>query len=85
VATGAGGIPELISDGVNGFIVPVNDHVSFAERLCMLIERSDLRKQMGERSGPVLEENSIARTVEKTMEVYEKLVKDGDNERFQDA
>ncbi len=74
VATRAGGIPELVTDGLNGYIVPVNDHVSFADRLCALIGQKELRERMGARSAPVLERNSIARTVEKTLEVYVEAV-----------
>jgi L-malate glycosyltransferase len=80
VATKAGGIPELVQDGVNGFIVPVNDYRSFADRLNTLIENIELRKRMGIRSVPVLAENSIRFTVAKTLEVYRELtgVPEGD-------
>ena len=74
VATNAGGIPELVQDGVNGFIVPVNDYLSFAERLCALIENEELRKRMGARSVPVLERNSMNVTVEKTLDVYQEIM-----------
>lgn len=74
VATRAGGIPELISDGVNGFVVPVGDHVSLAERLCLLVEQDALRREMGAASVPVLERNAISRTVEQTLDVYRELV-----------
>jgi glycosyltransferase involved in cell wall biosynthesis len=85
VATSAGGIPELVSDGVNGLLSPVNDHVSLAEHLCTLIEHPDVRKQMGMRSASVLERNSIARTVDKTLEVYGEEVYDGQHERCMDG
>jgi L-malate glycosyltransferase len=81
VATRAGGIPELVSDGVNGFVVPVNDHVSFADRLGALIEHADLRKRMGLESTSLLERNSIGQTVEKTLAVYRELEKSEKNER----
>ncbi|MHB9030712.1 MAG: glycosyltransferase, partial [Candidatus Latescibacterota bacterium] len=76
VATSAGGIPELVSDGVNGLLAPVNDHVSFADHLCTLIERTEARKWMGMQSAPILERNSIARTVEKTLEVYREAIQE---------
>jgi glycosyltransferase involved in cell wall biosynthesis len=82
VATSAGGIPELVSDGVNGLLAPVNDHVSFAAHLCTLIDRPDLREQMGMRAVPVLERNSIGQTVAKTLEVYRETVQNGTRERF---
>jgi glycosyltransferase involved in cell wall biosynthesis len=73
VATRAGGIPELVRDGINGFIVPVNDHVSFAERLNVLIEDKNKGKIMGLRSSEVLEQNTIQNTIEKTLAVYREL------------
>lgn len=70
VATKAGGIPELVSDGVNGFIVPVDNCAMFADRLDLLAGDAGLRAKMGRRAAPVLERNSIEETVAGTFEVY---------------
>ena len=59
VATSAGGIPEIVKDGVNGYIVPVDDHISFAERLNYLIDHADIRNKMGDRSESILRDNTI--------------------------
>ena len=74
VATSAGGIPEIVKDGINGFIVPVNDYISFADRLNYLIENTEERKNMGGRSSQILDDNMIDRTVEKTIGVYKELI-----------
>ena len=73
VATSAGGIPELVRDGINGFIVPVNNYLLFAERLNVLIEDRDRRKTMGLRSSGILEQNTVRQTIEKTLSVYNEL------------
>lgn len=73
IATSAGGIPELVQDGVNGLIVPVGDHTLFAEKLIHLIENPERRKVMGLRSSELLKENMVDRTIEKTEEVYYNL------------
>ncbi len=73
VATSAGGIPELVQDGINGFIVPVHDHLLFAERLNLLIETPDRRKKMGLRSSDILKQNTIENTIIKTFDVYSEL------------
>ncbi len=73
VATSAGGIPELVRDGVNGFIVPVNDYLSFADRLNMLIEDKNKRIKMGYRSSDIIAENTVERTIDKTLAVYREL------------
>ena len=73
IATSAGGIPELVQDGINGFIVPVNDYMSFAERLTVLIEDIDRREKMGLRSSDILEQHTVENTIEKTMSVYHEI------------
>lgn len=47
VATPVGGIPQLINDGVEGFLVPVDDHRALAFALNHLLESKELRKEMG--------------------------------------
>jgi len=49
VATGQGGIPDLVEDGVTGFLVPVGDSAAVADRLATLIQQPDLRVAMGEK------------------------------------
>jgi len=73
VATSAGGIPELVQDGVNGLIVPVGDYMQFADKLNYMIEHPDRRKMMGARSHDLLENNKIQQTIDKTLEVYRQL------------
>ena len=41
------GIPELVKNGVSGFLVPEGDADSLAERLTYLIEHPELRSAMG--------------------------------------
>ncbi|MFC1511943.1 glycosyltransferase [Candidatus Latescibacterota bacterium] len=73
VATSAGGIPEIVHDQSNGFIVPVHDYMAFADRLNLLIEQPERRKTMGERSGDILPQYSITHTVEQTLALYRTL------------
>ena len=73
VTTNAGGIPELVKDEVNGLIVPVDDHMLFAEKLLYLIENPERRKKMGLRSSGILEKNSIEKTIDDTLHVYKEL------------
>jgi len=48
VVTNVGSLPELVTDGENGFIVPVADFNLLAERLYQIAINSDLRRKMGE-------------------------------------
>ncbi|HKP45002.1 MAG TPA: glycosyltransferase family 4 protein [Pyrinomonadaceae bacterium] len=48
VATRVGGIPELVADGVSGFLVGRNDAEEAAEKIQMLIADKNLRARMGQ-------------------------------------
>ena len=48
VATRVGGIPELVSDGESGFLVERGDIAAGAEKLLLLVEQPELRRQMGQ-------------------------------------
>jgi len=47
VATRVGGIPELVTNGVSGFLVPVRAPVEIAQRVIQLLEDPALRARMG--------------------------------------
>ncbi len=49
VATRVGGVPEVVDDGVTGFLVPPRDPQALADKLLLLASDPDLRRQMGER------------------------------------
>jgi glycosyltransferase involved in cell wall biosynthesis len=50
VASPVGGIPDLVCDGENGFLVPVRDPAALAHALRVLAEDPALRRRMGEAS-----------------------------------
>lgn len=49
VATDVGGNPEIVENGVDGFLVPPGDHEALARRLETLLADSSLREGMGRR------------------------------------
>lgn len=48
VGTYHGGIPEVISDGVNGFLVPPENVSSISDALLRILENCELAKKMGD-------------------------------------
>lgn len=48
VSTWHGGIPELVQDGISGFLVPERDAEAIAEKLSYLIDRPELWKQFAD-------------------------------------
>jgi glycosyltransferase involved in cell wall biosynthesis len=49
VATAVGGVPEVVVDGMTGFLVPPGDSDQLADRLLRLIADASLREQLGRR------------------------------------
>lgn len=46
VASAVGGIPEVIRDGCEGFLVPPDNHAALEEKLALLLSNVELRRQM---------------------------------------
>lgn len=47
VSTYEGGIPDIVEDGITGFLVPQKDVHALADKLEILMRNSELRKEMG--------------------------------------
>ena len=74
VATRAGGIPEIVEDGVNGLLVPPRDHPALATAIVRALKDGDLRRRMGEAGfARVRERFTVERMVEKTVDVYRRI------------
>jgi len=71
VATNTGGIPEVVSDGETGLLVPPRDHHALAGAISRLLKDATLRERMG-RAGLARVETvfSAGRMVDETLEVY---------------
>lgn len=41
VSTDSGGIPDIIQNGINGFLVAYGDHLAMANRICELFEKKE--------------------------------------------
>jgi glycosyltransferase involved in cell wall biosynthesis len=77
VVTDVGSIPEIVDDGVTGFIVPPKNPKTLAEAIVKLLKDEKLRKQMGENAYKKLKTDlSWDKIAEKTIEVYRKAIKD---------
>jgi len=48
VATAVGGVPELVEEGVSGFLTPNEDLDALVAALQRLVDKADVRQQMGE-------------------------------------
>jgi L-malate glycosyltransferase len=74
VSTTAGGIPEMITDGVHGRLVPPRDPQALAAAMIELLEQPERARALGEAGRQrVLAEFTADRMVEKTLAEYERL------------
>ena len=75
VATDVSDHRHVIPDGRVGFVVPLNDVESFAERISRLLLNEEARRAMAHNARAwVMEEFSCARLGEKTADVYDEAV-----------
>lgn len=71
VATRVSAIPEIVEDGVTGFLVPVDDDAALAESLARLLGDPPLARQLGRAGGERLErEFSLSRMVRAIEAIY---------------
>jgi len=75
VATAVGGNPEIVEDGVTGFLVPANDPPSLAAAIERLVADPRLAAALG-RAGQarVADRFTPARLVERTLALYRRLL-----------
>jgi L-malate glycosyltransferase len=71
VATRAGGIPEIVEDGVNGLLVPPRDHTELAGAIVRMLKDAGLRARLGEAGFTrVREQFTVERMVARTYDAY---------------
>ena len=75
VVTDIGAIPEIVDDGITGFIVPPKNPEALADAIVKLLKDNNLRKQMGENAYKKLKTDlSWDKIAEKTIRVYKKAI-----------
>jgi glycosyltransferase involved in cell wall biosynthesis len=76
VATRVGGVPELIEDGVNGFLVEKGDWQALADRMAWLLEHPEEARRMGQSGRQrVLEAFSVQRLIDDLVRLYRELTR----------
>ena len=74
VAVDAGGVPEVITDGVNGFLVPDGDGMALAAAVFRLAEDPGLRRRLSEAARERALEFTEERMVRETEAVMEEVL-----------
>jgi glycosyltransferase involved in cell wall biosynthesis len=75
VVTNAGGMPEIIKDGINGFVIPVRDFELLAAKINTLLEDKKLRRRLGYTGREMVESQyTKERVTRDTLSVYKKVL-----------
>lgn len=71
IASNVGGIPDLIADGTNGFLVEPKDAVTLSAKIRLLAESATLRKDFSERGYKYVRENH---SFEKAISAFNEII-----------
>jgi len=77
ISTREGGIPDVVKDGVNGFLIPNKNSIALAEKLEILIGNPALRNAMGLAGKRIYEEKFTLKIFENRMvEILQDYLKE---------
>ena len=75
IGSRVGGIPEILTDGVNGFLVEPRNAQQLAQRVLQLAENTDLRRRLGSAAREFAEcELTFASKMQQLVECYRKAI-----------
>ena len=75
VATAVGGVPDLVCDGENGYLVPAGDAAALAERLVRVLNDPGLARRLGRRGRALAAERfSVERVAQQYHALYQRMV-----------
>ncbi len=75
IATRAGGLPEVIDDGVTGYLLPVGDVDAMAERAIEILSNDELARRLGAAGrAAAVERFAEQKVVPQYREMYERVI-----------
>lgn len=78
IVTRAGGMPEIIQNGINGFIVPIKGYEELANHVIQLINSDMLRERLGSTGRRMVEKDYTHTSVaEQTLNLYSDYLGQG--------
>lgn len=64
------GLSEIIEDGVNGYLVEMNDHTSFIDKVTKLMDNPALRREMGDNATLTAKKFAVAKIISDWEKVF---------------
>ena len=78
VSTAVGAIPDVVTHGISGLLVPMDDMPGLANAMCRLLGDPEVSREMGHAARQyVLEHHDLNRCVEQFDELYDELCGQG--------
>ena len=75
IVTNCGGMPEIIRDGIDGFIVAPRDFEALASRVIQILSEDNLRRRLGDTGREIVEAHYKKEDVTRnTLHVYRKAL-----------
>lgn len=71
IATRAGGIPDIVTDGTNGLLIPAGDDVALAKAIVTLHDQPELLTNMAKNAVQFVSQFDIEQTAKKYQALYE--------------
>jgi glycosyltransferase involved in cell wall biosynthesis len=80
IATRVGGLSEVVEDGVSGYLLPLGDVESMAERTFEILNSPELRRRLGKRGRQIAAEKfTPRRALGAYLDVYNSVLGKGVN------
>ncbi|MBQ6149422.1 glycosyltransferase, partial [Candidatus Saccharibacteria bacterium] len=73
IAVDAGAVAEVCENGENGFLIKPGDVASMAGAIYKLFSDRGLRKKMSSKSIEIANEHSLDKTIDKFLQIYQKV------------
>ncbi len=76
VASPVGGIPEIVQDGVNGYLVDPRDSSRLQEKISLLLNNRSLAEELGKAGREIVETKfSVDSMVDGNADVYKRIIR----------
>ncbi|MFC1752260.1 glycosyltransferase family 4 protein [Thermoproteota archaeon] len=75
IVTEMGGMPEIIRDGIDGFVIPIKDFEVLASRIIQLLRDDQLRRRLGQTGREIVEQRYTKEVVTRnTISLYRRFL-----------
>lgn len=74
IATNVGGIPEIVQDGVNGFLIRPGDTLALKEKIDFMISNKECSLSMGHKSREIIYKYDVLEVIKQMESLYQEML-----------